>query len=161
MRKAVFVDRDDTLCPDVPYCSNPNQIKVFPGVPESVRRLNEAGYLVIIATNQSGIGRGYFTKAELDAVNGELLRQIESGGGHIDDIFYCPHTPSDNCDCRKPKIGMGLQAIRKYDLNPSECWMIGDHDKDMEFGKALGFRTFRVTVEKTFSDAVDEILTNM
>ncbi len=158
MRKAVLVDRDDTLCPDVPYCSDPSKIHVFPDVPDAVRRLNEAGYLVLMVTNQSGIGRGYFTVRELEAVNAELLRQISLGGGRIDDIFFCPHTPDDNCVCRKPNIGMGLQAINKYNLDPVECWMIGDKDKDIQFGERLGFRSRRVSPEKKFSEVVDEIL---
>lgn len=158
MRKAVLVDRDDTLCPDVPYCSDPSKIHVFPDVPGAIRRLNDAGFLVLMITNQSGIGRGYFNLNDLEAVNAELLRQIELGGGRIDDIFFCPHTPEDNCDCRKPKLGMGRSAIAKYDLDPTICWMIGDKEKDIEFGKGLGFRTIMVSSNKSFSEAVDEIL---
>ncbi len=158
MRKAVLVDRDDTLCPDVPYCSDPSKIHVFPDVPEAVRRLNDAGYLVLMVTNQSGIGRGYFTVQTLESVNAELLRQVAAGGGRIDDIFFCPHTPEDNCDCRKPKVGMGLQAISKYDLDPAECWMIGDKEKDIQFGERLGIRSRMVSEHRSFSDVVDEIL---
>ena len=158
MSKAVLVDRDDTLCKDIPYCDDPSKIKPYPGVPEAVARLNEAGYLVLMVTNQSGIGRGYFTVETLEKVNGSLLSQISEKGGHIDDIFFCPHRPEDNCDCRKPKIGMGLQAISKYDLDPSECWMVGDKEKDIEFGTALGMRCIRVSEEFTFSDAVSQIL---
>ena len=158
MRKAVLVDRDDTLCPDVPYCSDPSKIHVFPDVPGAIRRLNDAGFLVLMITNQSGIGRGYFNLNDLEAVNAELLRQIELGGGRIDDIFFCPHTPEDNCDCRKPKLGMGRSAIAKYDLDPTICWMIGDKEKDIEFGKGLGSRTIMVSSNKSFSEAVDEIL---
>ena len=160
LRKAVLVDRDDTLCPDVPYCHEPEKIHVFPDVPASIRRLNDAGYMVIMVTNQSGIGRGYFGIAELEAVNAELLSQIEVGGGRIDDIFFCPHTPDDNCRCRKPKIGMGLDAIEKHDLDPSRCWMVGDKDKDIEFGRGLGMRSIQVSDTVHFSDAVDTILSS-
>lgn len=158
MRKAVLVDRDDTLCPDVPYCKDPAMIHVFSDVPGSIKRLKDAGYLVLMITNQSGIGRGYFTLEQLKAVNAELLRQIEAGGGTIDDIFFCPHTPDDNCECRKPKNKMGRDAIAKYDLDPAQCWMIGDHDKDIEFGRSLGMRCIKVSKEKPFNTAVDEIL---
>ncbi|MBQ4412345.1 MAG: HAD family hydrolase [Candidatus Methanomethylophilus sp.] len=157
-KRAVLVDRDDTLCPDVPYCSDPADMHAFPDVPASVKRLNDAGYLVLMVTNQSGIGRGYFTLEQLNAVNAELLSQISAGGGRIDDIFFCPHRPEDNCDCRKPKTKMGLQAIEKYGLDPAECWMVGDHDKDIEFGRQLGMRTVKVSAETSFSDAVDIIL---
>lgn len=156
--KAVLVDRDDTLCPDVPYCHDPALIKVFPDVPASIKRLKDAGYLVLMITNQSGIGRGYFGIEELNAVNAELMSQIEVGGGKIDDIFFCPHKPDDDCDCRKPRIGMGIKAIEKYGLDPSLCWMIGDKDKDVEFGKRLGMGSIMVTPEFGFGKAVDKIL---
>ncbi|MCQ2078677.1 MAG: HAD family hydrolase [archaeon] len=156
--KAVLVDRDDTLCPDVPYCSDPSKIHVFPDVPASLKRLNDAGYIVLMVTNQSGIGRGYFTVEQLGLVNAELLRQAESEGGRITDIFYCPHKPDDDCDCRKPRVGMGIQAIAKYGLDVKQCWMIGDKEKDVEFGQRLGMRSIQVSDECSFSQAVDEIL---
>ncbi len=113
---------------------------------------------MIIITNQSGIGRGYFDLDTLHAVNAELLRQIEAGGGAIDDLLFCPHKPEDNCNCRKPKPGMGLEAIEKHDLDPAQCWMVGDMDKDIEFGVTLGMRTLKVDKSFTFNDAVDRIL---
>lgn len=157
-RKAVLVDRDDTLCPDVPYCNDPAKIHVFPDVPASIKRLNDAGYLVLMITNQSGVGRGYFTLERMHEVNAEAVRQSEVEGGKIADVFYCPHKPDDKCNCRKPEIGMGLKAIEKYDLDPKQCWMIGDHDKDMEFGRRLGMSTVQVSKEVSFSDAVNKIL---
>ena len=156
--KAILVDRDDTLCPDVPYCKDPSKIKVFADVPIALKKLKDSGYLILMVTNQSGIGRGYFTVNDLEKVNNELLRQIEIGGGKIDDIFYCPHTPSDNCDCRKPKTGMGIAAISKYNLDPKQCWMIGDKEKDVEFGKALGMRAIQVSDSLSFSEAATIIL---
>lgn len=159
-QKAVLVDRDDTLCPDVPYCSDPALIHVYPDVPLSIKRLNDAGYLVLIVTNQSGVGRGYFTLERMHQVNAEAVRQSETEGGKITDVFYCPHAPDDHCSCRKPEIGMGLQAISKYDLDPKQCWMIGDKDKDMEFGKRLGMSTVQVSPQCSFSEAVDTILGN-
>lgn len=157
-RKAVLVDRDDTLCPDVPYCKDPSKVRVFPGVPEAVRRLNNAGYLVIMVTNQSGIGRGYLTVEDLKAVNDELFSQIARGGGRIDDVFFCPHRPDEGCGCRKPKTGLGEQAIAKYDLDPGLCWVVGDKDTDMQFGQALGMHVFQVSEEVSFADAVETIL---
>ncbi|MCQ2085702.1 MAG: HAD family hydrolase [archaeon] len=157
-QKAVLVDRDDTLCPDVPYCSDPSKIHVFEDVPASLKRLNDAGYIVLMITNQSGIGRGYFTEETLHEVNAELKYQAEACGGKITDIFFCPHKPDDNCDCRKPKIGMGLKAIAKYDLDPAQCWMIGDKEKDVEFGEHLGMRSIQVSDKLSFSEATDKIL---
>lgn len=158
MNKAVFVDRDDTLAKDIPYCDDPDAFEVYPDVPGAIHRLNEAGFLVIVITNQSGIGRGYFDEATLFAVHGKMVRSITSGGGRIDDIFYCPHTPDDHCDCRKPEIGMGIRAVAKYDIDVSQSYMIGDHEKDMEFGRRLGCTPIKVGPGRSFAQAVDEIL---
>ncbi|MBE6523505.1 MAG: HAD-IIIA family hydrolase [Thermoplasmata archaeon] len=156
--RAVFIDRDDTVAKDVPYCHDPDLFNLYEGVPEAIRRLNEAGFKVIMITNQSGIGRGYFTLDELNAVNSKMCREIEAKGGHLDDIFYCPHTPEDHCSCRKPEIGMGVQAVMKHGINPHRSFMVGDHDKDIEFGKRLGCRSIKVSPEFTFVDAVEMIL---
>ena len=157
-QRAVFIDRDDTIAKDVPYCDDPDKFEVYDFVPGAVRRLNEAGYLVMIVTNQSGIGRGYFTEETLDAIHAKLRRSVEAGGGRIDDIFFCPHTPDDRCSCRKPEIGMGLAAVAKHGIDPSRSYMIGDHEKDMEFARRLGCRGIQVSDAHTFADAVDEIL---
>lgn len=160
-KKAVFVDRDDTLAKDVPYCNDPDKFVIFPDVPAAIRRLNDAGFLVIVITNQSGINRGYFTEETLGKIHERLLKDVSVCGGHIDDIFYCPHTPEENCDCRKPKIGLGLRAIEKYGIDASASYMIGDHEKDMEFADNLGCRKgIKVGNGKTFTDAVDEILSD-
>ncbi len=106
------------------------------------------------------MGRGYFDEATLAAVHGKMVSSIEAGGGRIDDIFYCPHTPDDHCDCRKPEIGMGLKAVSKHGIDVRRSFMIGDHDKDMEFGRRLGCGTIKVGSGKTFSQAVDEILSS-
>jgi D-sedoheptulose 7-phosphate isomerase len=156
--RAVFIDRDDTVAKDVPYCHDPDLFNLYEGVPEAIRRLNESGFKVIMITNQSGIGRGYFTLDELNAVNSKMCREIEAKGGHLDDIFYCPHTPEDHCSCRKPEIGMGIQAIMKHGINPKRSFMVGDHDKDIEFGKRLGCRSIKVGPDFTFVDAVEMIL---
>ena len=157
-QRAVFIDRDDTIAKDVPYCSDPALFELYDFVPGAIRRLNEAGFLVIIITNQSGIGRGFFDEETLDAIHAKLRATVEAGGGRVDDIFFCPHTPDDHCSCRKPEIGMGLAAIAKHGIDPGRSFMIGDHEKDMEFGRRLGCRGIQVSESFTFADAVDEIL---
>jgi len=157
--KAVFIDRDDTLAKDIPYCDDPDRFCVYPDVPAAIARLNSAGFLVIVITNQSGIGRGYFTEETLGKVHAKMLSQIESGGGRVDDIFFCPHTPEDHCSCRKPEIGMGLKAVEKYGIDVSQSYMVGDADKDIQFGERLGCRrSIKVGEGLSFSDAVDIIL---
>src|SRR3990170_3942627 len=94
---AVFVDRDGTLNYDVGYCSRPGDLRILPGVGEGVRLLNQAGLQVIVVTNQSGIGRGYFPPEALEAVNARLRRELARWGGVVDAIYSCPHRPEDGC----------------------------------------------------------------
>lgn len=157
-RKAVLIDRDDTIAKDVPYCSDPKDLILFDGVPKSIKRLNDAGYLVIVVTNQSGIGRGKLTEEMLSKIHEKMIGDIEAEGGHVDDIFHCPHHPDDGCDCRKPRTGMGIAAVKKYHIDVKNSFMIGNSDADIEFGEALGFNTLKVSEEFTFNDAVDWIL---
>ncbi len=159
-RKCVFIDRDDTVAKDVPYCDSPEKFHLFPGVPEQIRRLNEAGYLVIMITNQSGIGRGYFTEETLGRIHDKMTAEIESAGGHLDAIYYCPHRPDENCQCRKPKTLMGERAVKDFGIDVASSYMIGDSDADMGFGKGLGCRTLRVGDGVSFKNAVDAVLEN-
>lgn len=157
-RRCVFIDRDDTIAKDVPYCDSPDKFHLFPGVPEQIKRLNDAGFLVVMITNQSGIGRGYFTEDTLKKIHKKMTSEIESAGGHLDAIYYCPHRPDENCACRKPKTLMGERAVKDFDIDVAESFMIGDSDADMNFGKSLGCSTVRVSENFSFRDAVDEVL---
>ena len=157
-RRCVFIDRDDTIAKDVPYCDSPDKFHLFPGIPEQIKRLNDAGFLVIMITNQSGIGRGYFTEETLGKIHKKMNSDIEAAGGHIDAIYYCPHRPDENCQCRKPKTLMGERAVKDFDIDVKKSYMIGDSDADMGFGKALGCVTLRIDEETDFKDAVDMIL---
>lgn len=157
-RRAVFIDRDDTIAKDVPYCSRPEDLEILDGAPEAIARLNDAGFLVVVVTNQSGIGRGYFDERTLKEIHDRMISDIGSKGGRIDAIYHCPHHPDDGCGCRKPEIGMGLKAISDLGIDPERSFMIGDSDADAEFGRRLGCRTLRVTPDHTFADSVDEIL---
>lgn len=157
-KKAVFIDRDDTVAKDVPYCDDPDKLIIFDGVPESIKRLNDAGYLVIMATNQSGIARGKFTEGTLKAIHEKMMNDVRAKGGHIDDIFICPHHPDDGCNCRKPNTGMGVDAVSKYNIDTKNSFMIGNSEADMEFGRKLGCTPIKVDEKFSFSDAVDRIL---
>jgi len=157
-KKAVFIDRDDTIAKDVPYCSRPEDMKIFDGVPKAIAKLNKAGYLVIVITNQSGIARGKFTEDDLSKIHKKMIADIEKGGGKIDDIFYCPHRTDEGCGCRKPEAGMGINAVAKHKINTKVSYMIGNSDADIEFGKAIGCVSIKVDEKFTFSDAVETIL---
>jgi D-sedoheptulose 7-phosphate isomerase len=157
--KTVMVDRDGTIAVDVPYCADPDKIVLFPGAAEGIRALNDAGYRVILVTNQSGIGRGLVTHEQLAKVHERLCQLIEEkSGGHLDAIYYCPHHPDDKCSCRKPEIGMGIKAFMDFPIDPTRSYMIGDYNRDIQFGKRLGLKTFLVSEEFTFADAVKKIL---
>jgi len=145
MRKAVFLDRDGTIAKDVSYCRRPEDFELLPGATEGIRLLNENGYKVIIITNQSGIGRGYFTEVVLKDIHKKMMAVLAVSGAYIDDIYYCPHLPEDDCDCRKPKPGMVIKAVREHDINIAESYFIGDKIQDIETGQAIACRTVLIS----------------
>jgi len=140
--RAVFVDRDGTIMHDADYCSDPKQVHVFEGVREALRRLKRKGYKLIIITNQSGIGRGFFTLEQYRAVETEVWRQL--GPGLIDATYFCPDTPEQPSKCRKPAPGMILQAARDHYIDLARSFFIGDKEIDAECGRNAGVRTIRV-----------------
>jgi len=156
--KAVFVDRDDTIAKDVPYCSRPEDLHLFPGVGRSIKRLNDAGFLVVLVTNQSGVGRGYFDVATLDEIHEKLKADLSKDGAHLDAIYYCPHRPEEGCSCRKPATGMLERAVRDLNIDLRSSYVIGDGDHDVAMGRAAGCRTIKVGEGLDFNDAVDYIL---
>jgi D-glycero-D-manno-heptose 1,7-bisphosphate phosphatase len=139
---AVFVDRDGTLMRDADYCSRPDEVRVFDGVASALVQLKDAGYKVIVITNQSGIGRGFFTEDQYRAVEIEVSRQL--GSGLIDATYFCPDVPGQPSDCRKPAPGMVLQAAREHNIDLSHSFLIGDKELDAECAHNAGIRTIRV-----------------
>ena len=153
---AVFFDRDDTINDDIGHCRRPEDIRIFPGVGKAMKRLNDAGLMTIMITNQSVIGRGWLDEAGLEVIHDKVRKDVLPG--RIDDIFYCPHVPDGGCNCRKPRIGMALQALERYNIDTLNSYMIGDSDRDIEFGEAIGCKSYKVSDDYTFVDAVDDIL---
>jgi D-glycero-D-manno-heptose 1,7-bisphosphate phosphatase len=139
---AIFIDRDGTIIEDADYCSHPKQVKVFPGVPEALRHLKTKGFKVIVITNQSGIGRGFFTLDEYRSVESEVSRQL--GRGLIDATYFCPDVPGQYSSHRKPSPGMILQAKRDHQIDLARSFFIGDKEIDVECGRNAGVRTIRV-----------------
>jgi D-glycero-D-manno-heptose 1,7-bisphosphate phosphatase len=139
---AVFFDRDGTLMEEAHYCGDPAQVRVYPGVSEGLRRLQEAGFRTFIVSNQSGIGRGLITEAQYRAVQAELLAQI--GEGLIDASYFSPDAPGTPSNRRKPEPGMVFEAAAEFDLDLTRSYMIGDKTADVECGKRAGVRTILV-----------------
>ncbi len=142
---AVFVDRDDTLMVDVKYCADPDLVKLIPGAAEGLRSLRAAGYRVVVVTNQSGIGRGYFDAETLERVNNRLRDELQRKGADYDALYYCPHTPEEECECRKPKPGLLLKAASELNIDLSSSYTLGDRDLDIGAGRAAGTRTILVS----------------
>ena len=141
-RRAVFFDRDGTLMEDAHYCADPALVKVFPGVPDALRRLKDAGFAVFIITNQSGIGRGLITEAQYRAVQEEFLRQ--AGRGSVDASYYCSDAPGVPSSCRKPEPGMVLAAAEAHHIHLAESYFVGDKSADIECGRRAGTSTVLV-----------------
>ena len=138
MNKALFLDRDDTLIHDQSYSADANRVKIMPGVAETLRECRKLGYMLIVVTNQSGIGRGLFSVEEMHEVHKRMKSLVSGDGIFFDDIFFCPHAPDVNCTCRKPAPGMLLEAAEKYSINFAESAMAGDKITDVEAGIAAG-----------------------
>ncbi len=141
-RRAVFFDRDGTLMEEVQYCSDPAKVHVFPGVPAALRQLKDAGFAIFVVSNQSGIGRGYFSEAQYRAVQSEFLRQ--AGEGSIDATYYCADAPGVPSQRRKPEPGMVLEAAAEHGIDLARSFFIGDKSVDLECGRRAGTRTIQV-----------------
>lgn len=135
--RAVFLDRDGVLIADKGYVSRPADVEVLPGVPEALLKLQEAGWRLIVVTNQSGIGRGLFSLEDYDRVTARMCAMLPVT---LDGIFCCPHAPEDDCDCRKPKPGLLLKAAQELGIDIAQSVMIGDRLSDVEAGSAAGCR---------------------
>lgn len=142
-KPALFIDRDGTLVYNCPYCKNEDEIRVYEDVFRPIAELSKSHYIIIV-TNQSGIARGFFGIADIDKMNKKVEREIGKRGGRVDAVYYCPHLPEDNCDCRKPKLGMLNKAFADFEIDRSRSFIIGDDDRDMELAKGAGIRSIRV-----------------
>lgn len=145
-RPAVFLDRDGTLMEDTGYPSRPEHVRVYPGASEALRRLREAGFFLVIVTNQSGIGRGYFTEADYERVQEEFRRQLAPA--FVDASYFAPEAPDQPSERRKPKPGMVLEAAREHGLDLSRSFLVGDKRDDVECALAAGVRAVQVLTGK-------------
>jgi D-glycero-D-manno-heptose 1,7-bisphosphate phosphatase len=146
-RPAAFLDRDGVLNVDHGYTHRPDQLEWIDGAPEAVRLLNEAGYFVFVVTNQSGIARGYFDEAAVNAFHAHMQEDLASHGARVDEFYYCPHHTEGTikslavlCRCRKPGIGMLEQAASEHPVDRESSFLIGDKDEDIAAARAFNIR---------------------
>ncbi|MFL9894296.1 D-glycero-beta-D-manno-heptose 1,7-bisphosphate 7-phosphatase [Paraburkholderia sp. RL17-381-BIF-C] len=138
-KKVVILDRDGVINVDSDaFIKSPDEWVALPGSLEAIARLNQAGYRVAIATNQSGIGRGLFDMNALNAMHLKMHRMAAAVGGRIDAVFFCPHTAEDHCECRKPKPGMLKMIAERFEVDPEHTPVVGDSKRDLQAGASLG-----------------------
>lgn len=135
---AVFIDRDGTLIREKNYLSKVSDLKLITGAVDALKLLRQAGYKLILITNQSGIGRGYFTEKKLLQIHESLQKMLDKKGVKLDGIYYCPHIPDDNCTCRKPKLGLVKKAAKEFNINLKKSYTVGDHPGDFLLGQNMG-----------------------
>lgn len=155
LRRAVFLDRDGTLTVEGEWITKHEHLVLVPGAAEAVRALSDAGFFVVMVTNQSAVARGLIDEGELDAIHAELARMLAAEGARLDATYHCPHHPTEglgawrkDCECRKPKPGMTLRAAREHDLDLERSFTVGDAARDLEAGWTAGTRGVLVRTGK-------------
>lgn len=144
-RRAIFLDRDGTIIVDSGYLCDPAGVELLPGAVAGLRRMQALGLALVVVTNQSGIGRGYYDRAAADRVGQRLDDLLAAEGVRLDGVYICPHAPQDGCACRKPRPGLVEQASRELGLEPAASFVIGDKACDIGLGEAVGATTILVT----------------
>ncbi|MCQ4804651.1 HAD-IIIA family hydrolase [Holdemanella sp. MSK.7.32] len=168
-QKAIFLDRDGTINKYVGFLREVEQFELLPNTSEAIKKINNSGYLAIVVTNQPVVARGEVTFEQLDQIHNKMETLLGKDGAYLDGIYFCPHHPHKGfegeipelkveCECRKPKPGMLLQAAKDFNIDLSKSWMIGDSDNDILAGENAGCFTARVTEKDSLYDIVERIL---
>jgi D-glycero-D-manno-heptose 1,7-bisphosphate phosphatase len=139
--KAAFLDRDGTIIEERDFIPSPDEVEFVPGSIDAVKMLRSSGYKIVVISNQSGIGRGILTEKMVAEVNQSFLDRLKDQGASADGLYFCPHHPDDDCDCRKPKTGMIERAVRELGLDLEDALVIGDKLADVRLGKNIGAKT--------------------
>jgi D-glycero-D-manno-heptose 1,7-bisphosphate phosphatase len=143
-RRFVLLDRDGTINEEIGYVLRPDELRLIPGAAGAIRDLRALDLGVVVVTNQSPVGRGWITEAELAAIHDHLRELLRSAGTDVDAIEHCPHLPEDDCSCRKPHTALVERAAADLGFDPAEAFVVGDHADDMALGRAIGARTILV-----------------
>ncbi len=159
--KAFFLDRDGVINKNKDdYIKNISELEFLPNIAKSIKQLNKENFLVIIITNQSAINRGLTSVTNVKMIHKEIQQHLNHNNAYFDDIYFCPHTPNENCFCRKPNPGLLLQAIEDHNIESKKSWMVGDRDSDMLAGKKAGCKTILISPTFDLENAVESIITN-
>ena len=163
VKRAVFLDRDGTINEDVPFLHEPEKFRLLPNAVEGLKKIQDLGYRLVIVTNQQGIGLGYFSVEDFFRVNSAMFRTFAPHGIVISKIYFCPHSAADECDCRKPKIGLVKKAEKDLDLDLSKCYFIGDKSEDIEAGQKAGCKTIIISTKEKLESTIvpDFCVTNL
>ena len=140
LRAAVFLDRDGTICEQAGYLNHVSRFRMFPFAAAALQRLNDAGFAVIVVSNQSGVARGYFPESLVQQVNQVMVQQLNEDGAKVDAVYYCPHASSDNCNCRKPKTGMLERAASEHCIDLQRSFVVGDRHGDIQLAHKASAR---------------------
>jgi D-glycero-D-manno-heptose 1,7-bisphosphate phosphatase len=143
-RRFVVLDRDGTVIVERHYLSDPAEVELLPGVASGLRRLGRLGLGLVLVTNQSGVGRGYFDEPALGRIHQRLIDLLAREGVRLDGVYHCPHTPDADCMCRKPRPGLLRRAAADLGFDPAAAFVIGDKPCDLGLGRAVGATTFLV-----------------
>ncbi|MBF0196139.1 MAG: HAD-IIIA family hydrolase [Planctomycetes bacterium] len=160
-RKVVFLDRDGVINEDLGYLHDPEKFTLTPSCLEAMTLLAKSDYAVVVVTNQTGIGLGYFSHEDFFQVNRAMFRALKPSGISLEKIYYCPHSFSEPCTCRKPGVGMLQRAFNEMSLLKEGSYMVGDQESDVQAGKDFGVKTIRIHKDKSEETAADHSVSSI
>jgi len=162
LNKAIFLDRDGVINKErKDYVKNIDELELDPNLSDYLIQLKNLGFLVIVITNQSAINRNLTTHENVQSIHKYIQKMLHSKNTSIDSFYYCPHRPDENCDCRKPKIGLLIKAKLDFQIDIKSSWFLGDSDSDIEAAKKFGCKHIKISPNYSLKNAIQEILNSM
>ena len=157
--KTFFVDRDGVINQErSDYVKSISELEIYPNVAKNIKLLKDAGFLVVVITNQSAVNRGIITHEMINQIHNSIQDNLKKHGTFLDGFYYCPHIPNENCNCRKPKPGLLQKAILELNIDLNSSWMIGDRDSDVEAANSIGCKAIKISDVFSFDNAIGKIL---